>query len=72
MKVVITGSSGLALNIGNTIAATPHIGNIHIVAHVRVDRSIDWSQYDAFINCAHVDFEQCNLLMDAFESFECF
>ena len=49
MKVVITGSSGLALNIGNTIAATPHIGTIHIVTHVRVEDVIDWSQYDAFI-----------------------
>ena len=68
MKVVITGSSGLALNIGNTIAATPHIGTIHIVTHVRVEDVIDWSQYDAFINCVHVEFEQCFLLMDAFES----
>ena len=75
MKVLITGSSGLALNIGNTIASTPHVGTIHIVNHSRVEdllmwESWEWNEYDAFINCAHVDFEQCNLLMKAYEAYK--
>jgi len=74
MRVVVTGSSGLAGNIGNTIASTPYIGEIHIVNHVRVEDirhgKVNWSEYDAFINCAHVEFEQCYLLFEAYKAWK--
>jgi len=78
MKVAITGSSGLAKCIGDVIASTPTAGQINIVGHVRVEdilpgfynknvstsfEAFDWSQYDAFINCAHQGFAQCDMLM---------
>ena len=78
MRVAITGSSGLAKCIGDVIASTPTLGTINIVAHVRVEdvlpgfynknvstsfEEFDWSQYDAFINCAPQGFAQCDLLM---------
>ena len=78
MRVAITGSSGLAKCIGDVIASTPTLGTINIVAQVRVEdvlpgfynknvstsfEEFDWSQYDAFINCAHQGFAQCDLLM---------
>ena len=70
MKVVITGSTGLAKNIKAVIEATPYIGVSHTVDAVRVEDSIDWNDYDVFINCAHVDFEQVELLQECFEAFK--
>ena len=70
MKVVITGSTGLAKNIKAVIEATPYIGVRHTVDAVRVEDSIDWNDYDVFINCAHVDFEQVELLQECFEAFK--
>ena len=63
MRVAITGSSGLAKVIGDMIAKTAYIGTIHIVGHHRVEDILDsdwvWKENDVFINCAHVEFEQC-------------
>jgi len=71
MKVVITGSSGLSKTIGDMIVKTPHVGQIHIVSHVRVEDILDcdwvWKENDAFINCAHVGFHQTELLMEAYD-----
>ena len=70
MKVIITGSTGLAKNIKSVIEATPYLGDSHTVNSVRVEDSIDWNEYDVFINCAHVDFEQVELLQECFEAFK--
>jgi NAD(P)-dependent dehydrogenase (short-subunit alcohol dehydrogenase family) len=70
MKVIITGSTGLAKNIKAVIEATPYLGDSHTVNSVRVEDSIDWNEYDVFINCAHVDFEQVELLQECFEAFK--
>jgi len=75
MKVLITGSSGLAKVIGDMIAATPYVGSIHIINHARIEDLLmwtppEWNEYDAFINCAHLDFQQCNLLMLAYEAYK--
>ena len=51
MKVIITGSTGLAKNIKAVIEATPYLGDSHTVNSVRVEDSIDWNEYDVFINC---------------------
>ena len=67
MKVVITGSSGLARVIGDVIASTPYIGTVHLVSHVRVESAIKWDDHEVFINCAHVGFSQTELLMEAYE-----
>jgi NAD(P)-dependent dehydrogenase (short-subunit alcohol dehydrogenase family) len=70
MKVIITGSTGLAKNLKSVIEATPYIGDSHIVNTVRVEDTINWDYYDVFINCAHVDFEQVELLQECFEAFK--
>ena len=74
MRVAITGSSGLAKVIGDMIAKTAYIGTIHVVGHHRVEDILDsdwvWKENDVFINCAHVEFEQCKLLMEAFEAWK--
>lgn len=70
MKAIITGSSGLAKIIGDTIVSTPYIGTVHIVSHVRVDDVISWDSNDVFINCAHVGFKQTELLMDAYQAWK--
>lgn len=70
MKVVITGSSGLAKVIGDVIVSTNDARSIHIVSHVRVEQGIDWNSNDAFINCAHVGFEQTTLLMKAYNQWK--
>lgn len=70
MKVAITGSTGLAGNIAGVIEATPYIGESHTVDRLRIENPIDWEQYDVFINCAHVDFCQVELLEECFQSFK--
>jgi len=70
MKVAITGSTGLAKNIKAVIEGTPYLGENHSVDAVRVEDSIDWNNYDVFINCAHVDFEQVELLQECFDAFK--
>ena len=53
MKIAVTGSSKLANYIqGNKI---------------RVEFGADWSQYDVFVNNAHVEWEQCRLLEEVYE-----
>ena len=70
MKVIITGSTGLAKNLKSVIESTPYIGDSHSVNTVRVEDTINWDYYDVFINCAHVDFEQVELLQECFEAFK--
>ena len=53
MKIAVTGSSKLA----NCIQ-----GN-----KIRVEFGADWSQYDVFVNNAHVEWEQCRLLEEVYE-----
>ena len=70
MKVLITGSSGLARSLSDKITRAS-LFDINIVNEARIEdlllwESWEWNEYDAFINCAHVDFEQCNLLMKCF------
>ncbi len=67
MKVVITGSSGLAKTIGDVIVRTPHAGEVHLVSHVRAESTIKWDDHEVFINCAHVGWWQTELLMEAYE-----
>jgi NAD(P)-dependent dehydrogenase (short-subunit alcohol dehydrogenase family) len=70
MKVIITGSSGLARSLSDKITRAS-LFDVNIVNEARIEdlllwESWEWNEYDAFINCAHVDFEQCNLLMKCF------
>ena len=64
MKVVITGETKLA----EQIALNSEDG--FFFEHVRVEDDINWDDFDIFINCAHVGFEQTNLLMKAFEAWK--
>lgn len=70
MKVAITGSTGLAGNIKAVIEATPYCGFSHTVDSFRTTDHIDYKQYDVFINCANVGFDQVKLLEDCFEVFK--
>jgi len=70
MKVAITGSTGLAGNIKAVIEATPYCGFAHTVDSFRTTDHIDFKQYDVFINCANVGFDQVKLLEDCFEVFK--
>lgn len=56
MKIAVTGSSKLAGAIVDRFSATS----------IRVEDSVDKTQFDVFINCAHVGFEQTMLLEDWF------
>ena len=64
MRVVITGESKLA----EQVALNSEDG--FLFEHVRVEDDINWDDFDIFINCAHVGFEQTNLLMKAFEAWK--
>ena len=70
MKVAITGSTGLAGNIKKVIEATPYCGESHSVHAFRTNSHIDFKQYDVFINCANVGFDQIQLLEDCFRFFK--
>lgn len=52
MKIAITGSTKLAGHIIKRFDATP----------IRINQQIEYNDYDVFINNAHVDFCQANLL----------
>ena len=41
MKVIITGSTGLAKNLKSVIESTPYIGDSHSVNTVRVEDTIN-------------------------------
>ena len=74
MKVAITGSSGLAENIKNTLESTPHQGETIKVSTPRIDDIImndtnfwgfDYdnpNNLDVLINFAHRDFDQTKIL----------
>ena len=70
MKVAITGSTGLAGNIKKVIEATPYCGESHTVDSFRTNDHIDFKQYDVFINCANIGFDQIQLLEDCFKFFK--
>ena len=74
MKVAITGSSGLAENIKNTLESTPYQGETIKVSTPRIDDIImndtnfwgfDYdnpNNLDVLINFAHRDFDQTKIL----------
>jgi NAD(P)-dependent dehydrogenase (short-subunit alcohol dehydrogenase family) len=64
VRVVITGESKLA----EQIALNAEDG--FLFDHVRVEDDIEWDDFDIFVNCAHVGFEQTNLLMDAYKAWK--
>ena len=70
MKIAITGSTGLAGNIKTVIEATPYLGEKHKVDSFRTSSHIDFKQYDVFINCANIGFDQVQLLEDCFKIFK--
>ena len=68
MRVAITGSSGLAKTIIDTLEATPADGKVIQVFSNRIEDIITngenwWGwEYDVLINFAHHDFEQTKIL----------
>ena len=77
MKVAITGSSGLAKNIKDTLEETPYQGGRISVSTVRVEDIVVnglnwfmWDKIDVLINFAHKDFEQTNILQLAHDSWK--
>jgi len=56
MKIAVTGSSKLAGAIVDTFQADS----------IRIEDDVDKSQYDVFINNAHIGFSQTNLLYEWF------
>ena len=60
-KAVITGRTKLA-------KAITFADSDIMVDSARVEDAIQWHEYDIFINCAHVDFEQVNLLEEAVQA----
>lgn len=56
MQIAVTGGSKLAGAIVERFNATS----------IRVEQPVDKTQYDIFVNCAHVGFEQTRLLEDWF------
>lgn len=57
MRIAVTGSSKLAGAIVDRFKADS----------LRVESVVDKSNYDVFINNAHVEFKQCDLLQDWFD-----
>ena len=74
MRIAITGSSGLAKNIKDTLEATPYQGDTIKVTTPRIDditmNDTDWfgfdydnpNHVDVLINFAHRDFDQTKVL----------
>ena len=74
MKVAITGSSGLAKNIKDTLESTPYQGDTIQVSTPRIDdilmNDVNWwgfdydntNHIDVLINFAHRDFDQTKVL----------
>lgn len=76
MKVAITGTSGLAKNIKDTLEASPYQGDTIEVCTPRIDDILmndPWfgfdyenpNHVDVLINFAHRDFDQSKILMQA-------
>lgn len=70
IKIALTGSSGLAAEISNVLSETCfETGEkIFSVEGVRIEDNLDPEMYDVFINLAHIDFVQVNLLYKFYES----
>ena len=58
MRIAVTGSTKLAGAIVEQLGATS----------IRIEQDVDKSEFDVFINCAHVDFEQTRLLQEWFKA----
>lgn len=66
MRALITGKTKLAGAITSELHDTK-IGTQTIqIESCRVESDIPWNYFDVFINCAHVDFKQTELLNEAF------
>ena len=72
MKIAITGSSGLAAKISNVLNKTNFEtgGKLFSIASVRIEDNLDPEMYDVFINLAHVDFVQVDLLYKFYEAWK--
>ena len=75
MKVAITGSSGLAKTIKDTLEATPFKGDTIEVHTPRMEDITmngmnwwGWANVDVLINFAHDEFEQTKILQYAHDS----
>ena len=64
MRILITGNSKLAKYLVDELKYDGHA--IH---HCRFEDNIVWDTFDVFINCAHVDWEQSKMLMEAFKNY---
>ena len=69
MRVAITGSTGLAKTIIDTLEATPYNGKqIEVMSERMENITVNgstwwgWEQYDVLINFAYDDFEQTKIL----------
>jgi len=72
MQIAITGSTGLAGEISKVLNQT-HFETgekLFDVNSVRLEDDIDPSLYQVFINLAHIDFVQVNLLYKFYESWK--
>ena len=58
MRIAVTGSTKLAGAIVQQLSATS----------IRIEEDVDKSEFDVFINCAHVGFEQTRLLQEWFNA----
>jgi len=65
MRTLITGKTKLAGAIISALHEKIVYQKIEIES-TRVDANIPWKYFDIFINCAHVDFKQTELLNDCF------
>ena len=72
MKIAITGSSGLAAKISNVLNKTNFEtgGKLFSIESVRIEDNLDPEMYDVFINLAHVDFVQVDLLYKFYEAWK--
>ena len=77
MKVAITGSSGLAKTIIDTLESTPYEGKQIEVDSERIENITvngsnwwGWNMYDVLINFAYDDFEQTKILELAHNEWE--
>ena len=70
MRALITGKTNLAGAIMSGLHETK-IGDDTIeFESCRVESEIPWKYFDVFINCAHVDFKQTELLNEAYNEWK--
>lgn len=70
MRALITGKTNLAGAIMSGLHETK-IGDDTIeFESCRVESEIPWKYFDVFVNCAHVDFKQTELLNEAYNEWK--